>query len=559
MKTKYSFRSIRKKTLLLSIISFSALTIFYTSCKKFQDDFDFSKIIKPTWNPEFAVPLVNSTLYIADFFEDSSNLNIVTNPDQSLSFIYSSENLISTSAGDLINFPDQEFDFTNNFPLDTILPGIFDTINFVENYQFIPDTSNQRIDSIFLKNGQLTINGKTNLNRDNANIMVTIPDIRNIASGNSLSIIANINNPGGQSPWVYFDTVYNLEEYKILLNHPSDTAQNTLTILMDIIIAGDENPDLSPYEFTLEGSLLSLEFSESYGHFGQYELPFKDSLEISLFEDVVSGGINIGEGSVKLSFDITNSFGAPITFIADTLMVHSSVNSPYYLDIELFGPGIPNIFDIESPGIDQVGETIETFLDFTQANFAEAINLSPQVFYYDFIAITNFVEDTTSQNFILDRSEVTLDVNLEFELFASIASFTIEDTVVMDINENPNEIDHLLFRINLINGFPINAHAQVYFADDDFQIVDSLITSDINILRGAPVSGPPAYRVTEPSNKITDIIIDRPRLDNIVKSKYLFLKTTLSTTDQSLIKIYDDYGIQIKLGAIVGITIESGN
>lgn len=559
MKHPYKSNKISKSSFIVLLAIFPIFSIVYSSCNKLQDDLDFSKIVKPTWNPKFAIPLVNSTLYLADFFEDSGNLNIITNPDQSLTFVYNSKNLISSSADDFINFPDQEFDFINTFDLPPILSGDFDTLKFVENYQFIPDTSNQRIDSIFLKNGQLVINGKTNLDRDEARLRIIIPDIRSIATNLPLTMEANINNPNGQQAWVYFDTTYKLEDYKILLNHPSDTAQNILTINLDIIIVGVDNPDLSPCEFHLNGSLLSLEFNKTYGYFGRYKLPFSDSLKISLFENVVSGGINIGENAAKLSFDITNSFGTPVTIVVDTLVAHSGVNAPYKVNIDLFGPGEPNIFNINSPGIIQVGETIETVVDFSDANFAEAFNISPRVLYYDLNAITNFYEDPTIQNFILDKSEITLNINLQFELFASIDGFTIEDTVHLDLNENTNTLENMLFRINLTNGFPINAAVQVYFADENYQILDSLITADNNILEGAPVSGAPYYRVTQAVNEITDITIHRPRLDNIVSAKYLLFRTTLSTTNESLVKIYEDYYIQIQLGVIAGINLTTEN
>jgi len=37
----------------------------------------------------------------------------------------------------------------------------------------------------------------------------------------------------------------------------------------------------------------------------------------------------------------------------------------------------------------------------------------------------------------------------------------------------------------------------------------------------------------------------------------MMLKAGLSTTDNSLVKIYNDYSLEIKVGTIVGINIES--
>ncbi len=533
--------------------------IFSVSCKKLEDDFDFDKLVTPTWNPEFAFPLVNSTLYIEDFLEDSSNLSIVTNPDQSLSFIYSDDSIISATAGTFINFPDQGFQYPLSINLPPLPPGFFDTINFIETYTFNTEKESQRVDSIFLSEGFLSIDGRTNLNRDKAQLRFTVFDIINIASGEPIEIFANLDNPGGQNNWVYFDTVYDLSQYKMTLNDAQDSLLNTLTYFIDVVIEGDENPDLSPYTFELNGTLTDLEFDKAFGYFSNYELNFSDSLSIGIFENVINGGINIGQGSVNLSFDLRNSFGLPVTFIANDLYAYSDVNPPYRVDIELFGPGIPNEFGIASPDISQLGRSVETRLDFTQANFAAAFNLAPSKLYYDLSGITNYEGDTTSQNFILNDNRIVLDVDLQFELFGSIADFTIEDTVLLNFDQNPDELDYMLFRLNADNGFPIRARAQIYFANSSFQVIDSLLSEDNKILSAAPVGGPPDYRVTGTNQEITDILIEKERLNNIVAARYLMFRTTLSTTNQDLTKIYNDYNIALKLGCIAGLTVNNEN
>lgn len=552
-------KDFRPKFKILILLIFGTAFI-YSSCNKFKDDFDFNKLVKPSWNPEFAVPLVNSTLYITDFIKDSSNLNIVTNPDQSLSFVYSGDIILSATAGTFMRLPDQDFDFTEMIDVPPLLPGIFDTVQFFKQYQFITDTNNQRVDSIFIRDGLLYISGQTNLNRDKAKLILTFPDFKHIETGTSLTIISVLNNPGGQSSIIYFDTAYQLDNYKIIFGQPSDTANNLISFDFKFIIEGDENPDLSPYDFSMSGNITSLEFESAFGYFGQYELGFTDSLEIGLFNDAITGGVAIGEGSVKLIFNIHNSIGTPVTFLAETLAATSEFTPPYHVDIELFGPGQPNIFNINSPPISEMGEYANSNLDFTQANFAEAFNISPNWLHYDLKGVTNFNQDSTEKNFLLNESRIILDVDLEFQLFGSLADLTIQDTVVLDFNENPNEIDYLLFRMNLTNGFPIRAAVQAYFTDQNYQIIDSLIDLDDNrLLLGAPTNGAPEYRVTEPTNKITDILIDNKRIDNIVKAKYLLFQTKLSTTQQELIKIYDDYNVAIKIGTIAGLNIEQNN
>ncbi len=556
----------RKKLLLFCVpylrqaISFIAILLIIfsiISCNKFKDDFDFSKVATPGWNPEFAIPLINSTLTISDFFEDSSNLFIQVNPDNSLSFVYGMDELFSQKAEDIISVPEQNFSFQSQVDIPPLLPGVFDTLALDYSFPFITDTTGQRLDSIFLKNGDMRLNFKTNLNRDEASVKIIIPDIVHAQTGEFLQMNVILNNPGGQSEWVEHEENIPISDYKILLNQEGD-ALNELNFLAEVVMHGDINPDLSPYDFILSGDIRDLEFEKIFGYLGQYELNLNDSLEFSIFEKTLTGGIELGTGTIDVWVDIKNSYGATVTVDADEFYAYSKVNPPYLVDINLFGQGVPNIFAINAPDFQQVGQTIETNLDFSNSNLAQAFNIAPEMLHFDFMAITNPLGDTLASNFILDTSRISLGMDVEMQLFTSISDFIVEDTIDFDLNSNANEIGSLLIRLNTVNRFPLNVDVQIYFADDDYNIIDSLITNtDERILVGAPVSGPPEYKVIEGAAKMTDFEISRQKLDRIVYAEYMMLKAGLSTTDNSLVKIYNDYSLEIKVGTIVGINIES--
>jgi len=556
----------RKKLLLFCVpylrqaISFIAILLIIfsiISCNKFKDDFDFSKVATPGWNPEFAIPLINSTLTISDFFEDSSNLFIQVNPDNSLSFVYGMDELFSQKAEDIISVPEQNFSFQSQVDIPPLLPGVFDTLALDYSFPFITDTTGQRLDSIILKNGDMRLNFKTNLNRDEASVKIIIPDIVHAQTGEFLQMNVILNNPGGQSEWVEHEENIPISDYKILLNQEGD-ALNELNFLAEVVMHGDINPDLSPYDFILSGDIRDLEFEKIFGYLGQYELNLNDSLEFSIFEKTLTGGIELGTGTIDVWVDIKNSYGATVTVDADEFYAYSKVNPPYLVDINLFGQGVPNIFAINAPDFQQVGQTIETNLDFSNSNLAQAFNIAPEMLHFDFMAITNPLGDTLASNFILDTSRISLGMDVEMQLFTSISDFIVEDTIDFDLNSNANEIGSLLIRLNTVNRFPLNVDVQIYFADDDYNIIDSLITNtDERILVGAPVSGPPEYKVIEGAAKMTDFEISRQKLDRIVYAEYMMLKAGLSTTDNSLVKIYNDYSLEIKVGTIVGINIES--
>jgi len=559
MKRKFYYSYAKLWRRLFSVIAFFTIIVLIVSCNKFQDDFDMNKVADPDWSPQFAIPLIKSTITIDDIFGDTNSQFVQVNPDNSLSFIYGIDEVYSQTAENIVDVPNQNFSFQTQVAVPALPPGVFDTVNFDYAFPFVTDTIGQRLDSIILKNGDMNILFKTNLNRDEASVRIVIPDIVHATTGEYLEIYASIDNPGGQEEWIEYEEYIPISDYKILLNQEKDgsRAKNEIVFQIEVVIHGDNNPDLSPYDFIISGQIRDLEFQKIYGYLGNYKMDLQDSLAISLFEKTIGGGIQLGPNSIDVYVDIKNSYGAPVTVAANEFYAYSKVNPPHTVDIYLYGQGNPNVFAINAPTIEQIGQSIETNLDFSNSNLDEAFNIAPEMLYFDFIAVTNPDGDTLESNFILDTSRISLDMDVEVQLFTSITDYIVEDTVEFELNTSASELDNLLIRLNAVNRFPLNALVQIYFADDDYNVLDSLINDpDERILIGAPVSGPPEYKVVDSTYKMTDFEISREKLDRIVTAEYMMLKVGLSTTDNSLVKIYNDYSLSLKVGTIVGIKIE---
>jgi hypothetical protein len=130
--------------------------------------------------------------------------------------------------------------------------------------------------------------------------------------------------------------------------------------------------------------------------------------------------------------------------------------------------------------------------------------------------------------------------------------------VDFNLDQDVSEIENLLIRLNAINRFPVSASVQVYFTDANYQVLDSLIDQQDNmIVEGAPIGGAPEYRVTDSTRKMTDFVLSKQKIENILSAEKLLLRAGLSTTDGLLCIIYDDYSITIKIGTIAGINITS--
>jgi len=547
----------KSKSLLAMVLLFLSLTFLIISCGKLADDFDFSKVVVPDWNPEFAVPLINSTYSLDDFFSDSAIEYIKTNPDNSLSLVYNSMEGFSGSAEDIIDIPDQFFNFQSPFIIPPLPPGSSFEMMLEFPITIVAGSPEQRLDSLILKSGVLQLAGQTNLNRNVTELTVKIPEIIHKTTSEPMIVNVSLNNPGGLQSNVSYDVNVPIGEYKFIFDNSSLSTKNKITIECTLKIQGDNNPDQSPYNFSISGSFADFSFNLLFGYLGTHNFPITDSLPISFFQNTIVGGIEVGPGAIDLVVAIENSIGMPVTFTTEHFYAYSKANEPNTVDIYLNGPGQPNIFTIQSPDITQVGETVETYLNFSNNNFDEAFNIAPDMLYYKFVGTTNSEEDTLASNFIADTSRISMKVAVEFQLFASISKFIVEDTIDFDLDE-VDEVDHILFRINATNQFPLNASVQVFFTDGSYNVLDSLITdADQTIVPGAPVNGPPDYRTTGTAHKMTDANLTNDRIQNMLDARYMILRAGLSTTNEQLVKIYNDYSIQIQVGTIAGIKIEN--
>jgi hypothetical protein len=560
MKTYLNHTTAKKiASIALVLLLFIAATVVISSCSKFNDDLDFDKLTVSDWNTEIAIPLVNSTFAIKDFFGDENQEFLHVDPDGLISLVYSSDELVSAKAEDFINLPDQSFSLT--IPLDVTSAGVIDTIPYDFSYIFLRESEDQRIDSVFLKGGTLRISGETDLNKDESNLVVKLPELIHRQTGEQLLILIPLDNPSGLQPTVAFNTQVNLGEYTLAINKDGTGMNNEINFNSELIVYPDANPNNSPYEITVEIEFSDMEFQQFFGYLGNYSIPFEDSIAINIYQNALGGGIELGADALSFIVNTRNSIGVPVTFEAETFYVYSPLNEPYYADIFLFGQGNPNMFEILSPGVDEIGQTIETNIDFSQTNFPEVfLSLAPRKLYYDFAATLNAFGDSTDQNFIQDTSRLAFGTSLELQIYTAIGLLSFQDTLDFNLNNSPDEIDYMLCRINAENGFPLSALIQVYFTDASYNVIDSLIhDDDERVILGGTIGLPPRFRVTAPGIKTTDIMIDKGWLDNVMKAEKMLLRAGLKTTEGNVAKIYDNYSLSLKIGMKTGLDITSNN
>ncbi|MEI7499525.1 MAG: hypothetical protein WCK84_03660 [Bacteroidota bacterium] len=500
----------------------------------------------PEWSPTWAIPLIHSKLSLLDILKKGNNIFVEDSLTHMLTLEYAAR-LFSENAQQFFLIPDQKIiKFESSALFIIVLP--FDSVinEFSTPYSFSLAQEGQRLDSILVKSALMKINIFSQINHK-AKVSISIP---NATKNGKMFKTTLALDYSGTLP-VENNVNLDFSGFNILLdNSPGHT--NEINANIRIAVYGDSNPNLSPYTFSAKCDLVNIKFSKLFGFLGKYEFPLVDTLTLSLFKNSIQGGIHLEE--IDMFMKTSNSIGMPIELNFLDLLAFSAKNPPYTVDIADH-PLFPNPLVIPSPDINHIGIKIDTTFQFGEnnSNIIDAINMSPEYIYFNVIGKSNPANNGAYQNFILDTSRLAVDLKLKLPLFGSISGFFIEDTVNFNF-DIPSQAKMVEFKVRTLNHFPLDAELQIYFADQNYKILDSLFSGkNHNIIVAAPVSGPPDYRVIDKPPIEPFIFSPDPflaaDLERLRQSKFLLIKAKMSTYKSDLVKIYVDDWLDVQMAA----------
>lgn len=526
-----------------------ALIFVFTATSCVKDNFELDKLAGVEWNPNWAVPLVYSSLSIEDLLvkKDSQGL-IVVGADNFCTLVYRS-NLFSLIAADLIDIP-------NNQPPPLVASldagqvsalGMAGTVTvpFSQTITFDSGVNGPKIDSVIFKAGSIDVS----LNSDfqySGQIKIILPG----AKKNGAVFTKIIPFAYSGSTPVTSDASYDLTGYDFDMTN-GGTAFNEFIVNFEVTLSGSGNPVTTSNQIVLNLNLNNMKFDKIYGDIGQMSIsPDVDTIDISVFKNVLgTGSFSLADPRIKVW--ISNSYGVPI--------------NAYLSQFEGYTPGAgafpitgsPNPLPIQSPNFSQVGQVLtDSFtLNNSNSNFATVINNTPKFLIYKINSLTNPAGGTTHNNFVIDTSRLKVDMEVELPLYGTASNFVLMDTMPFEISETlPDEVESALIRTFNSNGFPFDVDMQVYFVDSLYTKLDSLVIPNQLILQSATVN-PGTGLVTSPTQTTYDAVLTKSRLDNLGGSKYLLIKAIANTYNNGTtnVKIYSNYKIDFKLGLRVQV------
>jgi hypothetical protein len=517
-----------------------------------KDNFDLEKI-KKEWNPTFAVPIIHARLGVYDILAnaDTSDLVVVDPVEGFIALVYKGE-LASFYARDIVKLPDQQGDYQ----LGLTVPQISGfqtqgTYSRTETVSHVYAAEGQvQIDSILFKSGAFIFQ-----------ILSTLPCQGSITL--SIPTLVKNNQPYQKIiPLVPNQTLIeniNLTGYKMAMSkYPGDYNKFEIIYTTNLTYGGEQIN--SNQKVSINWNTSSWEFAGLFGYFGQAQVGLdQDSVPLRIFNNSTGGYFALTDPKINLIID--NSFGFPVQIKFNNL---ESLNEFTGISSQLLYSSFPNPFNIASPLISEIGKSKRTnlMINKTNSNVDSLITPTPKTIIYEMAALGNYNNPPSiaARNFLTDNSRFTISTELELPLEGFAYGFSIIDTLAFQFSEDkPELIEWVDFRINVENGFPVDVRMQLVFLDQEYQVLDSLMAGGIdNVIKSGLVNS--SGRVTNSSNKITDVKIDQTRVDVLNKAKFIIVKGTSNTWKASasnlqnqVVKIYEDYKLEVRVGMKISL------
>ncbi|MBL7816948.1 MAG: hypothetical protein JNL70_18135 [Saprospiraceae bacterium] len=495
------------------VLIFTFFSIWFAqSCKLPFDEVDMN--VKLT--PEYAVPLVETEMTIQDLFENFDGYSYLqVQSDGTLRMFYNGKTVE--------NQP---------FNLFSALPEV-QTIQIVQSDMAIPfpSPSNSRIDAIDFKNGFLKWQFEAQATP--LTVRITVPQLTK--NGQVFDKTFTLSNT------TYRDSI------SLLDWHCEPTLGNIVFSCQAKKSTGES------VSLNNQGRYELTRFEAKYmkGYFGQFlvALP-RDTVSLDFFKNwKPNGKINFTDPKIYVTFD--NGLGFPIqarTAVAESVNLKGQ-------KLALDNP-LGNGLNLAYPSINEVGGNRRTTLtiDKKNSNIVDVLNSNPTHFIQSIIGITNLDNPNKTAGFLSENSRFKVTFGVEVPLFGTAEDFVVYDTLAVDMSKF-TQIAAAEFKLTTDNEMPIDMKLQGYFVNSSGAIVDSLVTTEPIVLRGAPTT---ALGTTIGSNPAYNFIkVDANRFNNIRSAKKIIVKYTVSSTNRGLqpVLINTAQYISMKLGVRAGINL----
>lgn len=482
----------------------------------------------PDYQAEFAVPLVNSRLTMADILDVNQTVgSLEVDVDGTIQLIYRGAVLNRQSSEVLeplrSSFPPVIPIFSKNLRLPLSL------FNGLDLDQLIFKAGNF---SYYLENGN---NQAMQVDFEFTSL------VKEDGTPLKFSVDLSANEGTGSRPFATNETdPIDLTDYRLIPDNNE--------IVLSYRAQNSEGAALNASNFVI--GLSDLDFSYIEGYLGQLEIPGgRDTVNIDFFENYTNGEIYFDEPQV--SFFIDNAFGVPTRAVINDFFVETLDGTI----LPVVSPLIDSGVDFPFPGLNQVGQRAngEVLVNRDNSNMDTLLSANPIRVIYDVDALINPEANTDISGFVTDSSFFDVQMEVRLPLLGRADAFRATDTLDFDLG-NIENINSASFKIITENELGVDVGLQVYFLDEQENPIDSLFLESSPIIKGAIVDASGVPIVSESVTTFVDF--DQTRIEKVEGAPLMVLEARFSTetNGQQSVRIQNTQGLIVRIGAILGVS-----
>jgi hypothetical protein len=384
---------------------------------------------------------------------------------------------------------------------------------------------------------------------DTAYVTYTIPDAKYLGT-DPLFVQASVPPaPTGQT--IYIDKTYPVDNYYYDLRGKNrDTVNSFYNELLLRIDSTGKMISLSLKDsFYVYYSLYDVKPDYLEGYLGKSTYSYKSSFSgVDIFSNIREGTLSLDDAKLKIF--IENGVGANASVTVNDM---KSQNTKKQIIQSLDLTSIGNPITINRATNNPLTPSLTTReLNKTNSNSKSLIEIFPNKFLYDFKVTINPNGDAANRtDFIYSSSGVKAGADIELPLYLSADNLTLSDTLDFELSkmQNLDQVSSAVFTLIADNSFPLNATVQLWFADAQHKIIDSLFTPVRPVIMGGELKSG-QQRVLLPAKTKIPADVDELRMQKIRNSKYVIVRASFNTVPKSQhLKFYSDYKLIVKLVA----------
>ncbi|MCB0823836.1 MAG: hypothetical protein KDC09_14145 [Bacteroidales bacterium] len=448
------------------ILLLAALVIFLSGCQKDRPS--------PSWEVDLLTPLVSDTIHVTDIL-DSTFFDV--NADQTISFVFDDE-LYKLNVDSLVKLPDTLFSWGFGLealpnpitlqPGDTIIKEVFDWPLDIASY----DIKGIKLVAALIRSGAVVFEAFDQSESD----LEVVFGINSAVRNETDTFLVKESVPTFESISKSYDVSY----YRLDLTGTDGDTINMLNYYLALIVHPDEPGPVTL--FPTDSFAVNIYFEEiildyARGYFGQNTFHFgPESQPIDFFNDLQIGGLSFEQAQVFLRFENYYGLEANIN-IQELTAINNSTGNQKTLEGLLVGEDMFVPRGVEN-GLESGNVTPAiTNFDFSDSNFPELIAVMPDEIAYTMTFETNVLADSTHYNNFL-YYDFPVQVYLQARMFGGIRIDSLLESSRMAWNGEGIQLNNvkdgnLVLALN--NGFPFNLDVNLYFQDENFNNIDTLL------------------------------------------------------------------------------------